>query len=1000
MITCIIPVGEINSDKSKNLEFVYQRLIDSGFEILLVIQGSSIDSYYNKFEKAKVINFFSKEHEKFNKSFLFNSCIKSNISFKNFILFLDPDVYFPFKELENQIEGDEDIIQPFSNCYYLDEFQTNEFICKREAEISNKFRKVSTLGSCALIISNKKISRIKFNEKFFNWDFEDVDLGEDLRELKVKTIDQLAVRLYSAKEFDSNIVHVFSNKEYDDATNSYLRYFKEKNVKLINCGPVDFFKNDKLKFVETAYYDRGCYLGELLESAMNECDEEDWVLYTEPGISIGENLYGDLSNCKVDYIEFFGCEVSYCGNFLRGTSSVNGFAIKKRVLKSFYLPKVFTKEKDWGKKVSDHFKNLKKINVENQLEKIIKNKIKKSEEFNENKSVLYFSPHAPDPHTSGGDRLIKILKIIKELKYNVHFFCNISKELRHSDLLRDMGIQCYTPNDGSLSFYLKQIKEKINCAFFSWYDIGSQYANVVREMFPEAKIIVDTVDVHWKRELRGFDKKEISLSLEQILKRKEEEKLVYSNADVVFVVTSDDKEEIIREVGNNSNIKILSNIHESKKSSLLNGENDILFIGNFDHAPNISAAVSSINIYKKFKKTKTYKELYNKPKLYVVGKKLPIEVENMCDNKCCVALRDVENLDDIYKKVLISISPLTWGAGIKGKICDAASRGKIILTSDVGNEGINLSNGQSGFIANNENEFVNSLEKIYKSKNLSSIAEEGKKIVQSLVSIDSAVSVLKHTLWSKPISIVIVTHNKSKDLKRCISSIVENTTYPNYRIVVYDNASEDDTRAMIKNLKKNLNVNIDYIRSKKNKYFVIPNNRVINHEKYKNSDIVLVNNDIEIISKCWLTDLYSSAYSEYSICAVGGKLISPDGFVAEAGAELYNNGEGCNIGLGKRKDDPEYDFRRYVGYCSGCLLYMRRDAIEKIGVLDEDFSPMYYEESEWQYRAHLNGLKTIYEPKVQAIHHEESFKKMKKHQVLNKKKFLKKYKNINIEKYN
>lgn len=1001
MITSIIPLFNLTEDRKKNLEFIYERLLEAKIEVVFAIQSDVVDNYYKKFKEAKILNFFNIKYKNFNKSFLFNSCLKNIKSFKKFVLFLDCDVFFSFKDLGSKIMDDDEIVQPFSECHYLDEQHTYNFIYKREAEVSPKFKKVSYLGACSFLIKSDVADKIKFNEEFYNWGYEDVKFGKNLRRLKIRTILQTAIHLYHKNIFNNiKVSHVFKSPDCAEVLNSYITCSNQKNVTLIACGSKTNLNNDKIRFEEVAEYQSGHYLGEILEKAADVCEEKDWILYTDSDFLINEEVYSILSKCQHDYVEFTGCEINKMGHFIRPTDSVNGFAVRKKIMKSFYYPKVFTNFIDWGKIVSEYFKNLKKIKIENQLTKIIKLN-KKIETFNGYKTILYFSPHAPDPYTSGGDRLINILKILKmDLGYNVHFFCNVSKELSHAEALREIGIQCYTPNNGSLDFYLQEIKDKVNCAFFSWYDMSLSYSFLVRKLFPEAKIVVDTVDVHWKREERGFEKKEIDLSEEQILLRKEQEKLTYIEADVLLAVTLDDKKEIIKEIGNESNIKILSNIHEEKTNFKKQG-NDIIFIGNFNHTPNISAAILSIKIYNKFINSKTYKNLSCKPKLYVVGNKLPTNIEKMCNGETCIALRDVKNLDDVYNKIKISISPLTWGAGIKGKICDAIIREKIVLTSEVGNEGINLIDGVSGFIAGDEDQFVEKLEEIYKINCLDSIIKNAKEKIKNLVSRESAECILKHTVCAKPVLIVIVTYNKSLDLQRCLNSIIQNTLYPNYKIIVYDNDSVDDTELVVNKIKEaNTSIAIDYIKSEKNNYFVFPNNEIMKEEKYKEFDVVLVNNDIEIVSKCWLTYLYSAAYSEYNICSVGGKILYPDGVLAEAGAELYNDGSGCNIGLLGDAADPRYNYQRYAGYCSGCLLYIRRDAINKVGYFDEDFAPMYYEESEWQYRAHLKGLKTIYEPKVEAIHHESKNKEMKVHQKINKEKFLKKYYDKNIEQYN
>lgn len=1000
MITSVIPIYKLDEKRKINLEFIYERLIEADIKILFAIQSKKIDSYFKKFKKAHLLNFYKSKYKKsFNKSFLFNSCIKEVDFFEKFILFLDLDIYFPFKNLKSDLKESYEIVKPFNDCYYLNEEKTYEFIQKKEADILPEFKKVSSLGSCAFILNKNIINKIYFNEKIRSWGQEEIDMGAETSSLYIKVLEQSAVHLYHKNNIEKKILHaISSDSNYSKEVIDYHNKYKNENVEIINFSENNYLINTKFKKIFKYKY--GYSFENILGLCLAEEKKFDWLLYTNEGFRITENVYSDISKCNASYIQFSGCEIS--DKFLHETNDIKGFAIKRSLLKHLSFPKVYTKDYNLNKYLTEYFKNIKTLKINNQLIKIKKTNISKPEKFF--KSTIYntvavFAPHSPDPHSSGGDRLLKIIKLLKDLKYDVHFFCNKVTNQKHIDELKRINVNCYSKENGDLIDYLKNLNKRINYVIFCWYDIGTQYIELVKQLFPEIKIIVDTVDIHWKREVRGLEREEDNLLENDVLYRKEKEKLIYQKANVIFTVTKEDRQEIFNEIDYYQNVKILSNIHEPKHN-FYNTGNDILFIGNFLHPPNVSAAFDSINIYKQFAKTELYKNLKVKPKLYIVGSGMPDKVKKICDDDCCVALGEVENLDEIYEKIKVSISPLTWGAGIKGKICDAASRGKIILTSDIGNEGINLIDGDSGFIANNENEFVKKLVEIYKSSKIDFIAKNGKDIVQSLVSKEAAISVLKHTLWAKPITIIIVTYNKANDLNRCINSIIENTSYPNYKIVVYDNASTDNTSGLVQQIQEKHPNLIDYIKSEFNEYFIIPNNKIMEEKKYLETDIVLVNNDIEIITKDWLNYLYSSAYSEYNLCAVGCKILYPDKVLAEAGAELYSDGSGRNIGRGEIKDLEQYNRQRYVGYCSGCLLYMRRDAIERIGVFDERFCPMYYEESDWQYRAHIQGLKTLYEPKVEVVHHESKFKEMKKHEQINRLKFAEKFSQDNIEKYN
>jgi hypothetical protein len=83
----------------------------------------------------------------------------------------------------------------------------------------------------------------------------------------------------------------------------------------------------------------------------------------------------------------------------------------------------------------------------------------------------------------------------------------------------------------------------------------------------------------------------------------------------------------------------------------------------------------------------------------------------------------------------------------------------------------------------------------------------------------------------------------------------------------------------------------------------------------------------------------------------------PNGKLEEAGAFVFNDGSVRNIG---RDDDPnkeDYNKKKFVSYCSWSMFYLKRDAIEKVGLLDEGLTPLYYEDTDWQYRAHKEGFK-------------------------------------------
>lgn len=637
--------------------------------------------------------------------------------------------------------------------------------------------------------------------------------------------------------------------------------------------------------------------------------------------------------------------------------------------------------------------------------------IESPEIWNNNKNLLFFAPTAPDYNMSGGgNRMLQMLRILKQdLAYNIYFFCNGFSHKEHIDVVKNLNIPAFIPDINSglyHDYYLKELKQSglvFDNVIFAWYDMARQYFDIVTEIFPNIKTIIDTVDVHWLREQRG--KKEDLIDVDQsiLASKKEIEKYFYSKSNVIWTVTENDKRAIQNELGYNNNIKIISSVHEDKNIKL--GKN-IFFIGNYAHQPNIYGGLESIKIYKEFMKTKEYKK--NQPKLYIVGSNVHDDImKESKDNPNIIITGNVDNLSDLYQKNRLLLAPLNWGAGIKVKICDAGMCGMPILTSDIGNEGINLRHQHSGLIANSTSDFVKQLQYFFSrtKKEQNQLGKNAQEHLKKMVSVNSAKNMMLHTLQDKHIVISIVTYNQPQRLKKCLELLFNKTIYRNYSVVISDNSNNNDTKNMISKHFNDIS-NMEYIKYKKNTYFIYPNNQVINSAKYQNSDILLLNDDVEIISDYWLNYLYTAAYTADYIGAAGGKTVYPNGLLAEAGAEIYNSGYGKNKGRNQDPNNPEFNIPRYTGYCSGCLLYLRRDAINKIGPLDETLDSMYYEDAEWQYRAHTYGYKTLYEPRCIAIHAEGSSsgtditKGTKRFQEINRLKFIEKYKNINIEQYN
>lgn len=212
--------------------------------------------------------------------------------------------------------------------------------------------------------------------------------------------------------------------------------------------------------------------------------------------------------------------------------------------------------------------------------------------------------------------------------------------------------------------------------------------------------------------------------------------------------------------------------------------------------------------------------------------------------------------------------------------------------------------------------------------------------------------------------LVIINWNGREILRKCLTTLFDNTKSKNARVVLVDNASIDGSIEMLQEDFPQ----VQLIKNETNMGFSIANNQGIRIALANGAiQVLLLNNDIEITDVKWLETLTAVLESDQKIGVVGCKLLYPNGKIQHAGGVIklrgaYNRGE-------REQDTGRYDKVQFVDYVTGAALLIRAKVIREIGLLDEGFTPIYWEDTDWCVRARLYGYKIAYTPKPTLIHH-------------------------------
>ncbi|MET0936716.1 MAG: glycosyltransferase, partial [Luteibacter sp.] len=317
--------------------------------------------------------------------------------------------------------------------------------------------------------------------------------------------------------------------------------------------------------------------------------------------------------------------------------------------------------------------------------------------------VLVVDVATPDSsRDSGSLRLISMMKILADDGWHVVF---APDDGRADDTsireLGALGIEVIAkPWVDGVPSWLVRNADGLHAAILSRHTVASQYASFVRRYAPEAKLIFDTVDLHFLREERAAERAgSASLARQAEVTRQQELKLIAS-ADTTFVVSSFERD-LLGRMMPNANVDLLSNIHDVYgRTRSHTGRHDLLFVGGFGHPPNADAMRWMAEEI-----LPALRRIAPGANILVAGD-VPEGNRRVLESAGLHMLGRVPDLEPLMSSSLASIAPLRFGAGVKGKINLAMSHGLPVIGTTVAVEGMQLVDGVDVLVADTADAFA------------------------------------------------------------------------------------------------------------------------------------------------------------------------------------------------------------------------------------------------------------------------------------------------------
>lgn len=357
--------------------------------------------------------------------------------------------------------------------------------------------------------------------------------------------------------------------------------------------------------------------------------------------------------------------------------------------------------------------------------------------------IIIVSDHLPlFDRQSGGLRLRTLIGLVANLGWTVTFCSYLPQGCpdalesdaareRYEQALLQFGVSRITYGLDGMREVMRSLGENLRLAFVSFPIVATEVIPIIRTHCPWARVIFDTVDLHFVRVGR-----EAALKDSPGLRREAEElrELEFScirMADVTVTV-SEDERRLLLDYLPDVVVETLPNIFVQPPREAPGPEyrRNLMFLGGFQHQPNIDAVVWFVSAILPLIRQQAPDVIFR-----VVGSNPPKEVDALGDRPGVEIVGYVEDLQPYFDAARVFVAPLRYGAGMKGKVGQAMINGLPVVSTPVGAEGMGAEDGVHLLVADDVAAFAEHVLSLLKDDALWRVLQtEGHSLIEGTLS--------------------------------------------------------------------------------------------------------------------------------------------------------------------------------------------------------------------------------------------------------------------------
>lgn len=330
--------------------------------------------------------------------------------------------------------------------------------------------------------------------------------------------------------------------------------------------------------------------------------------------------------------------------------------------------------------------------------------------------VIVLDHCTPTPDQDAGSVLaFNLMLLLGQMGFQVTFIpeSNFLYIPKYTTALQRAGVEVlYAPFVTSVEQHLKKHGARYDLAFLIRPEVAERHMSTIRKFCPKAKVLYHTVDLHYLRMEREAKLQADQAKQKAANKMQSRELTAIASVDA-SILTSTTELEVLRPLAPLAKLHVFPLIMEVQGTTTeFDKRNDIVFVGGYQHIPNVDAVQYFVSEIMPLLRTRL-------PgiRFYAAGSNPPVEIQTLASVDVIVT-GFVEDLNGLLNQLRVSIAPLRYGAGIKGKIGSAMVAGLPVVATPLAAEGMSLTDNENILIAEGAEEFADAVVRLYTDREL------------------------------------------------------------------------------------------------------------------------------------------------------------------------------------------------------------------------------------------------------------------------------------------